>query len=118
MVNSTKNLGGAPLGNNNSGKGRLWARAINKALKNRSKTDAFAELVDLAEQLLMKCTAGDLTALKELGDRIDGKPAQAVTLGGDPENPLILQPVMPRPSKEESQKMLEDFKANKLQLIK
>lgn len=73
-------MAGAPLGNNNSGKGRLWARAIDKAMANRSKTDAFAEMIELAEQLLVKCSDGDLGALKELGDRLDGKPAQSIDL--------------------------------------
>ena len=39
----------------------------------------------LAETLLTKCDEGDVTALKELGDRLEGKPAQAITGadGGD-----------------------------------
>jgi len=73
--------GGQP-GNKNAEKGRLWSRAIDKALANRSKTDAFGEMVELAEQLLVKCNDGELAALKEFGDRIDGKPAQSVSLGG------------------------------------
>jgi len=81
-------MAGAPKGNDNASKGSMWARAINKALANRSKTDAFGEMVELAEQLLVKCSDGDLGALKELGDRQDGKPAQSITHAGDKDNPL------------------------------
>ena len=40
----------------------------------------------LAEKLRDRALEGDVTALKEIGDRLDGKPAQ--TIAGDPENPL------------------------------
>ncbi len=36
----------------------------------------------MAGRLVEKALAGDVTALKEIGDRLDGKPAQAVELGG------------------------------------
>lgn len=42
----------------------------------------------IAEALLAKAEEGDLAAIKELGDRLDGKPAQ--TIQGDEENPLKL----------------------------
>ena len=80
--------GGQP-DNNNATKGRLWARAIDKALEQKSKTDAFAEMIEIAKELLKKCKEGDLGAIKEFGDRIDGKPAQSVTLLGDEDKPLV-----------------------------
>lgn len=40
----------------------------------------------LAEKLRDRALEGDITALKEIGDRLDGKPPQ--TVAGDPENPL------------------------------
>jgi hypothetical protein len=33
--------------------------------------------------------AGDNWAIKEIADRLDGKPAQSMQLSNDPENPLI-----------------------------
>ncbi len=64
------NPGGRP-------KSKPWADAIKRALDKRSDLDAIAEkLVDAA-------ASGDLPALRELGDRLDGKPAQAVTVGND-----------------------------------
>ena len=75
--------GGQP-GNNNGGKGKEWADAVRKALfieveelddegKKQKKIDkAATQLADMA-------CAGDIQAIKECGDRLDGKPAQAIT---------------------------------------
>ena len=77
---------GAPKGNQNAVKAKKWTDAIERALEKRSRIDQKAALDDLAEKLLEKCAEGDLQALKELGDRLEGKPAQSVV--GDPENPI------------------------------
>jgi len=42
----------------------------------------------LAEKLLASCDENNLMALKELGDRLEGKAAQSITHGGD-ENHLL-----------------------------
>ncbi|MDH3981298.1 MAG: hypothetical protein OES84_00180 [Kiritimatiellaceae bacterium] len=72
------NLGGAPAGNSNAAKGKRWLNAINKALEERTKTEQQDALVKLAKELLKKCDSGDLAALQELGNRLDGKPNQSV----------------------------------------
>lgn len=74
--------GGAPKGNQNARKGKLWTQAIERALKKRSKskTDMIEALDEIAEKLLAACDNGDLSALKELGDRLEGKAAQAVEM--------------------------------------
>ena len=72
---------GAPVGNQNAVKGKRWSNAIDRALAKRSKVDATESLDALAEELLKKCEAGDMAALKELGDRLEGKPGQALTIG-------------------------------------
>lgn len=78
-------MAGAPEGNTNSNiNNRLWANTIRRAVlaADASKLRAIADkLVDLAAE-------GDMQAIKELGDRLDGKPAQSVVVGGDQENPL------------------------------
>ena len=81
----------APIGNKNATKGKPWRDAIDRALKIREKcrTDGKKSLDDLAEQLLTLCDEGDLQALKELGDRIEGKSAQSVIVSGDEDNPLV-----------------------------
>ena len=80
--------GGAPEGNQNAAKGRRWRNAIEKALERRSKVDAQEALIELAEKLLAAADNGDAWALKELGDRYDGRPAQAI-IGGDEDDPAI-----------------------------
>ena len=104
------NKGGAPKGNQNAIKGRLWNNAINRALEIWDKESRFEgkkALDALAMQLLQKCADGDISALKELGDRLDGKPAQSVTVGEDPEKPFN-QPQNERPKMTEA----EWFKAH------
>lgn len=75
----------AAIGNTYSAKGRRWADAIERALAKRSRAKGIEALDELAEKLLVRCDEGDMTALKELGDRYDGKPPQAITgEGGGP----------------------------------
>ena len=76
---------GAQLGNQNAIKAKPWADAIRRALAKQSEGDP-KSLNALAERLLTACSQGEMTALKELGDRLDGKPAQAIV--GDDEQPL------------------------------
>lgn len=76
-------MAGAPIGNQNAAKAKIWHGAIMRALRKRSRSDALEALDELAEKLLEKVAEGDLPALKEFGDRLDGKPAQAITGPGD-----------------------------------
>lgn len=81
--------GGAPLGNKNGAKSRLFEQALIRAIKQRDLELGEGEtLRGIAEALLDKCKTADMQAIKELGDRLDGKPAQ--TIAGDDENPLRL----------------------------
>lgn len=73
---------GAPLGNKNASKNRPWAEAINRALL----AEDGKKLRALAEKLIGLALEGDVAALREIGDRVDGRPAQV--LQGDPDNPL------------------------------
>ena len=79
---------GGQEGNDNAIKGKRWADAIDRALALRSKTDGYKDLVDLAEVMLKAAENSEAWALKELGDRLDGKPAQSVLLGNDPNFPI------------------------------
>ena len=45
-------------------------------------------LRDIAEKLLELAIAGDMQAIKEIADRMDGKPAQAI-IGGDEDDPAV-----------------------------
>lgn len=88
----------AAKGNNYRAKDGRWLKAIENALSKRSmsRRDQLDALDDLAEKLLAKCDEGDMSALRELGDRLDGKPAQGLILGGDPDNPVAVTEVTRR----------------------
>ena len=79
----------APIGNNNAVNGKRWNDAINRALEMRCKGDGIKALTELAEKLLTNAERGDMQALKEIGDRIDGRPAQSMTLSGDGDKPIV-----------------------------
>lgn len=76
---------GAPVGNQNAIKAKRWQQAIDRALERRSKGDSIKALDELAEKFLKEVEAAGINGFKELGDRLDGKPAQAFTDGdGNP----------------------------------
>lgn len=74
----------APEGNKNATKNRPWAEAVNRALL----ADDGKKLRLLADKLIDRALEGDVSALKEVGDRIDGKPAQAI-VGADGGNLVV-----------------------------
>lgn len=73
-------MAGAPLGNKNGTKERrLWADAVRRAVL---RGDA---LNRLADKLIAEALDGDMAAMREIGDRLDGKPTVSVTgEGGGP----------------------------------
>lgn len=77
---------GAPSGNNNASKNKMWTEAIRKKIVQKKA------LEQLADVLIDKALEGDMTALKEIGDRLEGKPNQSVSgLDGAPLMPPIIQ---------------------------
>lgn len=66
---------------------KIWKDAIVRAIKRREQDDPQA-LEKLADKLIAQVEAGDVAAIKEFGDRVDGKVAQAL-IGGDEEDPAI-----------------------------
>lgn len=84
-------MAGAPLGNQNRAKGAQWRAALDRALERREKSraDGVKAIDEIAEELLKLCMSGDLQAIKEFADRMDGKAAQSVTVAGDESAPLV-----------------------------
>lgn len=69
----------AAIGNQYAAKSKRWQMAIERAIAKRSsRKEELDALDDLAEKLLDLCAQGDLSALKELGDRLDGKSSQSL----------------------------------------
>lgn len=79
----------APIGNQHAVKAKRWSMAIDAALAKRCKGDGVKALEELAEKLLAEAEKGDVSALKELGDRIEGKVPQAIT--GEDGGPMIIK---------------------------
>ena len=70
---------------------KLWRDAIMLAVKwEAEKGGKTKKLAQLADVLVDKALSGDVGALKEIGDRMDGKPAQSVALSGDKDNPITV----------------------------
>jgi hypothetical protein len=87
-MEETNNKVGAPFGNKNSIKSnRLWAETIRRAVVQ----DDAQRLRQIAEALLIKASEGDMAAIKELGDRLDGKALQENKLTGDSDEPVIIK---------------------------
>lgn len=78
----------APLGNQNAKKAKRWREAVSRALARATGQSVDAGLDKAADIFVAACFGGDLAAIKELGDRFDGKPAQAL-IGGDEDDPAI-----------------------------
>jgi hypothetical protein len=86
----------APLGNQNGAKGKQWSAAIERAIERMgdptidpdvpiARTPKAKGLDMLAERFLKEVESG-MVGFKELGDRLDGKPAQ--TIVGEDDRPL------------------------------
>lgn len=79
---------GAPKGNKNGAKqNRLWGDAIRRAVV---QSDA-EQLRKLADKLIEKAGEGDIAALKELGDRLDGKAVASHEHSGADGGPLTIR---------------------------
>ena len=70
----------AAIGNKNSSKeNRVWGKVVRKlAVQEDHK-----RIHKVAEALFRKAEDGDISAIKELGDRIDGKRQQEITGNSD-----------------------------------
>lgn len=67
----------APVGNTNRTKGKAWFDALRKECVQRKALDLIAKkVVDAA-------LAGEQWAITEIGNRMDGKPAQSMDLTAD-----------------------------------
>ena len=73
---------GAPVGNQNAAKAKRWQAAIEAAVARRVSDGRLKGLEDLADKLIDAVLVGDLSALKEFGDRYDGKPTQQTEISG------------------------------------
>ena len=79
---------GAPTGNQNAAKARIWSAAIERMIRrDREGLEA------LAKALIDKAKAGDMVALKEIGDRLEGKPKQTIEGPGEDGSHILHQKI-------------------------
>jgi hypothetical protein len=69
---------------------KIWSEAVQRAVKRRMENeDGKPQKIErLADKLVDFALEGQGWAMQEIGNRLDGRPAQAVTVSGDEENPL------------------------------
>jgi hypothetical protein len=75
---SPTNKGGAPVGNQNGKKGKLFYDALRVALVQEDRK----KLRKITEKLIEAAENGDAWAVKEIMDRMDGKPVNTTELSG------------------------------------
>jgi Mn-dependent DtxR family transcriptional regulator len=75
---------GAPVGNQNATKSRLFSDKLRKILTQQPE-----RLEKIAEELIHQAEDGEAWAIKELIDRLEGKPHQAVALEDREGMPLL-----------------------------
>lgn len=68
----------APKGNDNAIKNRYWSDALRKHITQNPK-----DLAEAAQALFTKAKDGDVNAIKEIGDRLEGKAVQRVEGSGE-----------------------------------
>ena len=81
-------MAGAPKGNTNAAKGKAYNDALRRALA-RAGGSVDKGLNKITDQLVKAAIEGEQWAIREVADRIDGKPAQTTVLQGDEEHPLV-----------------------------
>lgn len=66
--------------------------ALTERLDEIDPVSGRKKLFSIAEKLVDMALGGDMQAIKELMDRVDGKPAQSLVHSNDPDNPLTHDP--------------------------
>lgn len=68
----------APKGNNNAGKGKDWQTALEYAINNYSNGQIARgqALRAIGEKVVQMALEGDMECIKEIGNRLDGKPTE------------------------------------------
>ena len=68
----------APLNPKGAKSDKLWRDAVMRAVKRRESGKDPQAIERLADKLVARGLEGDVSALREIGDRLDGKPVQGL----------------------------------------
>ena len=74
-------------------KEKSFANMLNIAIKEAVEGKETTKLRAVADALVEKAMAGDVQAIKEVADRLDGKVPQGVIGGDEDDNPIAIQMV-------------------------
>ena len=80
---------GAPVGNTNATKNKPWAEALARV----NIQSEGAKMRALAEKVWEMALAGDQQAIKEIGERHDGKAVATTELSGPEGGPVPVQAI-------------------------
>lgn len=69
-------------------KEKSFANMLNIAIKEAIEGSDKTKLRAVADALVEKAMAGDVQAIREVADRLDGKPPQALIGGDEDDNPV------------------------------
>lgn len=83
---------GGQIGNQNARKAKLFEGAIKRALARKYGSVDLG--LDAIADALIADAVGDQQARRDMADRIDGKPAQSLSVGGDEDNPLRVETIV------------------------
>ena len=76
-----------PVGSTND---KSWRAALARAVNRRVDGRGSPKKLDMiADKCADEAMNGESWAVREVGDRLDGKPAQAIAIKGDPDSPVI-----------------------------
>ena len=75
---------GAPAGNQNAAKSKL----VHDALRKLAVQEDYKRLNKGLERVMDAFEAGEPWAAQFVRDTLDGKPAQSIDVGGQPDNPI------------------------------
>lgn len=70
---------------------KIWRDAVMRAVKRKVEGGKSPWLERLADRLVEAADKRDIQALKEIGDRLDGKPVSQVNVAGNEGGPLVIR---------------------------
>ena len=74
---------------------KRWTSAIALAVMREAQDGNEKYLARIAQKLVGLAMKGDLAAMKEIGDRLDGKPPQTIAGDSDKPHELVIRVIDP-----------------------
>ena len=79
---------GAPVGNTNASHDKPWQAALKQAVNIEDPKMKRAKLINIAYKVVELAERGDMQAIMEIGNRLDGRPKQQSEITGADGGPL------------------------------